>query len=148
MLTTTSTRRDSLILLLPALAAMAASPAEGADLPSLKSVTYRFEDLPSKPSGQNVSHAIFDGLLHSGFRIEAHETELGPGGEPHPPHHHQHEEMMMIVNGTLDFTVNGKTTRLGPGGLGFAGSNDEHGVKNPSTDSKARYFVVAFGPTT
>ena len=46
------------MLLLPALAAMAASPAEGADLPSLKSVTYRFEDLPSKPSGQNVSHAI------------------------------------------------------------------------------------------
>jgi quercetin dioxygenase-like cupin family protein len=136
------------MLLLPALAAIAASPAEGAELPSLKSVTYRFDDLPSKPSGQNVSHAIFDGLLHSGFRIEAHETELGPGGEPHPPHHHDHEEMMMIVNGTLDFTVNGKTTRLGPGGLGFAGSNDEHGVKNPSTDSKARYFVVAFGPTT
>jgi quercetin dioxygenase-like cupin family protein len=136
------------MLLLPALAAMAASPADGADLPSLKSVTYRFEDLPSKQSGQNVSHAIFDGLLHSGFRIEAHETELAPGGEPHPPHRHQHEEMMMIVNGTLDFTVNGKTTRLGPGGLGFAGSNDEHGVKNPSTDSKARYFVVAFGPTT
>jgi quercetin dioxygenase-like cupin family protein len=135
------------MLLLPALAAVAASPAEAADLPSLKSVTYRFEDLPSKPSGQNVSHAIFDGLLHSGFRIEAHETELAPGGEPHPPHHHQHEEMMMIVNGALDFTVNGKTTRLGPGGLGFAGSNDEHGVKNPSTDSKARYFVVAFGPT-
>jgi quercetin dioxygenase-like cupin family protein len=136
------------MLLLSALAAIAASPAEAADLPALKSVTCRFEDLPSKPSGQNVSHPIFDGLLHSGFRIEAHETELGPGGEPHPPHRHQHEEMMMIVNGTLDFTVNGMTTRLGPGGLGFAGSNDEHGVKNPSTDSKARYFVVAFGPTT
>lgn len=136
------------MLMLPALAAIAASPAEGAELPSLKSVTYRFEDLPSRQSGKNVSHAIFDGLLHSGFRIEAHETELAPGGEPHPPHHHQHEEMMMVVNGTLDFTVNGKTTRLGPGGLGFAGSNDEHGVKNPSADSKARYFVVAFGPTT
>jgi len=59
-----------------------------------------------------------------------------------------HEEMMMIVNGSLDFTVNGKTTRLGPGGLGFADSNDEHGVKNPSADAKARYFVVAFGPVT
>jgi len=136
------------MLLLPALATLAASGADAADLPSLKSVTYRFEDLPSKPSGQNISHTIFDGLLHSGFRIEAHETELGPGGEPHPPHHHAHEEMMMIVDGTLDFTVNGKTARLGPGGLGFAGSNDEHGVKNPSTDSRARYFVVAFGPTT
>ncbi len=136
------------MLLLPALAAIAANPAEGADLPALKSVTYRFEDLPSKQSGQNISHAIFDGQLRNGFRIEAHETELAPGGEPHPAHHHVHEEMMMVVNGTLDFTVNGKTTRLGPGGLGFAGSNDEHGVHNPSTDSKARYFVVAFGPVT
>ena len=136
------------MLLLPALATAAAGRAEAAELPALKSVTYRFEDLPSRASGKNVSHAIFDGLLHSGFRIEAHETELAPGGEPHPPHHHDHEEMMMIVDGALDFTVNGKTTRLGPGGLGFAGSNDEHGVKNPSPDRKARYFVVAVGPTT
>jgi quercetin dioxygenase-like cupin family protein len=142
------TRRDQFALLLPALAAVAAGRAQSADLPSLKSVTYRFEDLPSKPSGQNISHAIFDGLTHTGFRIEAHETELGPGGQPHPPHHHAHEEMMMIVDGTLDFTVNGKTTRLGPGGLGFAGSNDEHGVKNPSTETRARYFVVAFGPAS
>ena len=141
-----ATRRDTLALLVPALATIAASSAHAADLPALKSVTSRFEDLPSRPSGKNISHKIFDGLLHSGFRIEAHETELGPGQEPHPPHHHAHEEMMMIVDGTLDFTVNGKTTRLGPGGLGFAGSNDEHGVKNPSTDVRARYFVVAFGP--
>src|SRR5580704_3533019 len=142
------TRRDQLALLLPALATIAASPARSADLPALKSVTYRFEDLPARPSGKNISHPIFDGLIHTGFRIEAHETELGPGQEPHPPHHHVHEEMMMIVDGTLDFTVNGKTTRLGPGGLGFAGSNDEHGVKNPSADTRARYFVVAFGPVT
>ncbi len=130
------------------MAAIAASRAEGADLPTLGSVTHRFEDLPSRASGKNISHAIFDGLTHSGFRVEAHETELGPGGEPHPPHHHIHEEMMMVVDGELDFTVNGKTTRLGPGGLGFAGSNDEHGVKNPSGDKKNRYFVVAFGPVT
>lgn len=143
-----TTRRDQLTLLLPALATIAAGRAQSADLPTLKSVTYRFEDLPSRPTGKNISHAIFDGLIHTGFRIEAHETELGPGQEPHPPHHHVHEEMMMICDGTLDFTVNGKTTRLGPGGLGFAGSNDEHGVKNPSADVRARYFVVAFGPVT
>src|SRR3954471_51950 len=123
------TRRDQFTLLLPALVAVAASrAAAAADLPKLGSVTHRFEDLPSKANGKNVSHAIFDGLTHSGFRVEAHETELGPGGEPHPPHRHSHEEMMMIVDGALDFTVNGKTTRLNPGGLGFAGSNDEHGV--------------------
>ena len=141
-----TTRRNQLALLFPALATIAASRAESADLPTLKSVAYRFEDLPSRPSGQNVSHAIFDGLTHTGFRIEAHETELGPGQMPHAAHHHADEEMMMVWDGTLDFTVNGKTTRLGPGGLGFAGSNDEHGLRNPSTDTRARYFVIAFGP--
>ena len=143
-----TTRRDQLAFLLPALAAITADSARSADAPTLKSVAYRFEDLPSRHNGQNISHAIFDGLTHTGFRIEAHETELGPGQEPHPPHHHANEEMMLICDGTLDFTVNGKTTRLGPGGLGFAGSNDEHGVKNPSTDTRARYFVIAFGTAT
>ena len=142
-----TTRRD-LALILPALASIAASSAKAADLPALKSVTYRFEDLPSRANGKNVSHAILDGLTHTGFRIEAHETELGPGQEPHPPHHHAHEEMMLIRDGMLDFTVNGKTTRLNPGGVGFAGSNDEHGLRNPTTDVTARYFVIAFGPVT
>jgi len=136
-------------LLLPALGAMVATSAKSADLPTLKSVTHTFEDLPARTSGangKNVTHAIFDGLTRNGYRIEAHETELGPGEEPHPPHHHVDEEMMMVVDGALDFTVNGRTTRLGPGGLGFAGSNDEHGVKNPSASVRSRYFVIAFGP--
>jgi quercetin dioxygenase-like cupin family protein len=143
-----STRRD-LALLLPAIGMIAAVPAESADLPQLKSLALRFEDLPSRVSGankKNVTHAIFDGTTRNGFRIESHETELGPGEEPHPPHHHVDEEMMLMVEGALDFTVNGKTTRIGPGGFGFAGSNDEHGVRNPSATDKARYFVIAFGP--
>ncbi|HXE62850.1 MAG TPA: cupin domain-containing protein [Bryobacteraceae bacterium] len=143
-----TTRRD-LAVLLPILGAIAAAQGDAADLPTLKSVVKKFEDLPSRTSGangKNNTHAIFDGLTRNNFRIEAHETELAPGGEPHPPHHHVHEEMMLMVNGELDFTVNGKTTRIGPGGFGFAGSNDEHGVKNPSTTERARYFVIAFGP--
>ena len=145
-----STRRD-LALLLPIIGAITASSAESAELPTLKSVVRTFEDLPSRASGadgKNNTHAIFDGLTRNNFRIEAHETELGPGGEPHPPHRHAHEEMMLMVDGALDFTVNGKTTRIGPGGFGFAGSNDEHGVKNPSTTARARYYVIAFGPET
>ena len=145
-----STRRD-LALLLPVIGAITAASAESAELPTLKSVVRTFEDLPSRASGadgKNKTHAIFDGLTRNNFRIEAHETELGPGGEPHPPHRHAHEEMMLMVDGALDFTVNGKTTRIGPGGFGFAGSNDEHGVKNPSATARARYYVIAFGPET
>ena len=142
------TRRD-LAILLPALSAIAASKAAAADLPTLKSRAEKFGDIPSHAGGahgQNFTHPIFDGLTRNGYRIEAHETELGPGEEPHPPHTHAHEEMMLVVEGSLDFTVNGKTTRLDPGGFGFAGSGDLHGNKNPSKTERNRYFVIAFGP--
>lgn len=51
--------------------------------------------------------------------------------------------MLIVIEGTVDYTVNGVTTKLGPGGVGFAASNDEHGVKNNS-DARARYAVIAF----
>jgi len=146
-----TTRRD-LALLLPAWGAVAAAqtkkaPAKAAaEVPTLKSFVAQFEDLPSRPSGPNISHPVFDGLTHGGFRVEMHETELAPEQSPHPPHRHSHEEVVMLWEGSLDYTVSGQTTRLAPGGFGFSGSNQEHGVKNASATAKAKYFVIAFGP--
>ena len=52
---------------------------------ALPSKMYRYEDLPVKASatGPNKSRAILDGKTHAGFRMEMHETELGPG-RPRP----------------------------------------------------------------
>jgi quercetin dioxygenase-like cupin family protein len=47
--------------------------------------------------------------------------------------------MVMCWEGQLDFTMNGRTIRLGPGSIGFAGSNEDHGVRNASTTARARY---------
>ena len=63
---------------------------------------------------------------------------------PHAPHHHEHEEMVMVQNGTIEVTILGKATRLGPGGVGYVASNEEHGWKNVG-DGPANYFVIAFG---
>jgi len=63
---------------------------------------------------------------------------------PHPPHRHRHEEMVFVVEGTLEFTVNGKKTRAGEGSVLFAGSDDEHGIFNPEP-TDAKYFVLALG---
>ena len=133
------TRRD-FALLIPALAAV---PATGAEHPAIASHAYRFEDLPSHASGPNVTRPICNGTTHSGFLMDAHETDLEPGKEPHPPHNHVHEEMLIVISGLVDYTVAGVTTRLGPGSVGFAASNDEHGVRNNS-DTRARYAVIAF----
>ena len=56
---------------------------------------------------------------------------------PHPPHHHLHEEMFLVREGTLEATISGKSTRLGPGSVAFVGSNDEHGIRNPGTTPRS-----------
>jgi quercetin dioxygenase-like cupin family protein len=135
-------RRD-LALLLPALAATRVQAQPG----TIPSKAYKFEDLPVKASGAgnlNKTRAVLKGDLHHGFPIEVHETELPPGGEPHPAHKHVHEEMFVVLVGEVDFTVNGVTTRLGPGSVGFAAGGDEHGVHNGSK-AMCRYVVLEMG---
>lgn len=136
-------RRD-LRFVLPALAASAGRAQSGGTPAKLPSGGFPFADLPVKANGQNKSRAIMNGLTHSGFAIEVHETDLAPGAAPHAPHHHVHEEMVIVVEGTIEFTVNGKPSRLGPGSVAYAASNDEHGQRNVG-DGIARYVVVALG---
>lgn len=76
--------------------------------------------------------------------MDMHITELAPGLAPHPPHHHPHEEMIMIHEGTLEVTIAGRSTKLGPGSVAYVASNEEHGWHNVGT-ARARYFVLALG---
>src|SRR4051794_12348048 len=131
------TRRDVSVLL-AALPAIAAGQT-GSTLPSK---TFRHEDLPVKNNGENASRAILNGKTHTGFPVEMHETELGPGLAPHAPHHHAHEEMVMVREGTLEVTISGKSSTLGPGSVAYVASNEEHGWKNVGT-TRAKYFVLA-----
>ena len=127
-------------LLLSALAASSAA-AQNQALPSNM---YRYEDLPARNNGDNKQRAILRGDTHTGFAIEMHETELAPGLAPHPPHHHVHEEMVMIREGTLEITISGRSTNLGPGSVAYVASSQEHGWRNIGT-GRARYFVMALG---
>jgi quercetin dioxygenase-like cupin family protein len=133
-------RRD-MSLLLPALMAANAAAAEPATLPSK---TFRFEDLPAKNNGENRSRAMFNGATHSGFPVEAHQTELAPGKAPHPPHHHVHEEMILIREGTIEVTISGKVSTLGPGSVAYVASGEEHGWRNVGS-TRAHYFIIALG---
>ncbi len=132
--------RREICFLLPALAA-AARAAENA---SLRAKAYRFEDLAVKREGDNAFRAIFDGRTHTGLPLELHESDLAPGAMPHPAHHHVHEEMFLVREGTLEVTLGGETTRLGPGSAAFVASNVEHGIKNVGA-RHAQYFVLALG---
>lgn len=133
-------RRD-ICLLLPALATTAGFAADEAALPSK---TYPFDDLPVHSSGENKSRPVLAGNTHIGIPVELHETDLAPGGAPHPPHHHEHEEIFLMREGTLEVTIEGKSTRIGPGSVAYVASNQEHGVHNPGP-AHAQYFVFALG---
>jgi quercetin dioxygenase-like cupin family protein len=140
----TVTRRE-MCFLLPGLVPAAALDAFSADDNSIPSAMYPFDKLAVQTLDHAEMRRVLKGKLATGEALEVHETTLPAGGAPHAPHHHVHSEMWFIREGTVELTVNGTNYRLGPGGVGFVHSNDEHGIKNVA-DTPANYFVVAIGP--
>jgi|SRR5579885_144095 len=138
------TRREACSLIPALLAAGAAAPALDARNSPLPSAVFSFESMPVQESDHAQFRNILKGTLATGEHIEAHETTLPPNGAPHPPHHHVHSEMWLVREGTVELTIAGATHRLGPGGLGFVRSNEEHGIRNVGT-VPATYFVIAVG---
>lgn len=134
--------------LLPVLAAGRAS-AQGSTeplekLPRLGTKAYMFDELPVRENGKNKNRAVFTGKTHTGFKMECHESDIAPGEVNHPPHQHLREEMMLVREGTMELTVSGKPMRLGPGCIGYIGSNEIHNAKNVGT-TRAQYFIVNIG---
>src|SRR5437868_3608702 len=132
-------RRDLASILAAATAATAAAAAAAqesqkkAEPPKvlLKSQAYPFKDIPMTEGKTGVkSRKVLRGLLHKGFDIDTHITELPPGASPHGMHHHPHEEIMCLRQGTIEVNVDGKITRLEAGSVSFVGSGVEHTLKN------------------
>jgi mannose-6-phosphate isomerase-like protein (cupin superfamily) len=110
----------------------------------IPSKVFRFEDLPVKlGEGYAVRH-ILQGKTHSGYGIEMHASDLAPDAMPHPSHHHAHEEIFLVREGTVELTIAGRTSRLGPGSAAYVASNEEHGIRNVGS-THAQYFVIALG---
>jgi quercetin dioxygenase-like cupin family protein len=119
--------------------ALADEPASG------HSRVYSFDALPvTYSSGGAATRPVMKGKLPTGEAVELHETTLAPGQMPHAAHRHVHTEFMLIREGSLDFILEGKSERLGPGGVAYAASGDLHGLKNVGT-TPANYFVIAIG---
>ncbi len=60
-----------------------------------------------------------------GSHVEIFDTSGPTGGGP-PTHRHAWEEIYVVTKGVLDVTVNGETTRLGPGGFAHVPANTPH----------------------
>jgi len=143
--------RRELGILLPALAATASAQSTTAapdnsveKLPVLGTKAYIYNELPVTTNGKNKQRRLFTGKTHTGFKMESHQSDIAPGEVNHPPHQHLREEMMLIREGTMELTISGKPMRLGPGDVGFIGSNEMHNAKNVGT-TRALYFIVNIG---
>ncbi len=134
-------RRDACALLPALCAALSASSSEN---DALKSAAYPFESLPVSKDAQAAYRDILEGRTRTVGYLEAHETVLEAAAMPHPPHHHAGEELFLISSGTLEATIAGKKTVLGPGSAFFVASNEEHALRNVGA-APAQYFVITVG---
>lgn len=135
-------RRD-LALMLPTVLASVGLRAQGQS--RLPSEVYVFQDLPIHHSNRLDYSPIVSGSTVDGCKVSVHESSLAPQSEPHPPHHHNGEEIFLMLEGVLEVTINGKSSRISRGSVAFIGSGDQHGIRNPG-EIPARYYVIELGP--
>jgi quercetin dioxygenase-like cupin family protein len=130
-------RRD-----LAALVALLAVPASGEETVStLTSHVYHPDTSTDLNGKEKKGGRIFQGLEHSGFQLEMHQTVLAAGVESHPPHHHVHEEIIIVLSGTLESYVDGKIDQAPTGSVIYFGTNQMHKVRNSGSDT-CRYYVL------
>jgi len=135
-----SLSRRKMAAMLPA----AALNALAQEKPTLAAKTYAFDALPVRTSanGATKSRSVFDGVTTRGQRLTAHITELAPGQAPHAPQRQKHEEIIILREGTLEVTLNGETSTIGPGSIIYSPFENLTGWRNVGT-SVAQYYVIS-----
>src|SRR5579863_3583342 len=117
----TISRRD-LSLLLPAFAVVSARAQQPAAVPTITSTAYDTNKIPFTGDANKKGRRFFYSKTHADFKIEMHETVLGPGIETHPPHEHVHEDIMIMVEGAFEANVEGLKTAVPAGSVVVFGS--------------------------
>jgi len=64
-----------------------------------------------------------------------------PHSATHPPHRHPEDEFFFVLEGKVEFYLNGKTKVVGPFSSLYCPPNVEHGIRNVG-DTEAKYLVV------
>ena len=64
-----------------------------------------------------------------------------PHSATHAPHSHPEEEFFFVLEGKIEFYLNGGRKVVGPFSSLYCPSNVEHGIRNVG-DTEARYLVV------
>jgi mannose-6-phosphate isomerase-like protein (cupin superfamily) len=90
---------------------------------------------------------ILQGVLETGEAIAVHESLQPADMVPNPPHTIQHSELILVEEGTLLFEYDGRSEKVGPGGVILVALGTRHAARNVG-DGPAKYLVVAIGGDT
>jgi mannose-6-phosphate isomerase-like protein (cupin superfamily) len=127
----------------------AQTPAEASGAGVLSEArVYPYDQMPvRKMANGGESRDVLRGALPTGEVIAVHESLQPAGMKPNAPHTIQHTEVMVVVEGTLEFEHDGKSEKVGPGGVILVATGTLHTVRNVG-DGPARYCVVQIGGDT
>lgn len=117
---------------------MSASPLSTSEIFSLDSLPVK-----TMPNGARRWN-ILSGVLPTGEALEVHESLQPPGIPPNPAHSIKHSELILVLEGTLQFDYDGRSEKIGAGGIIFVAYGTMHSARNIG-DGPARYVVVAIG---
>src|SRR6266436_6343642 len=147
------TRREMCVGLSALVAAGGAVKAQTTVAPSgagalSQSRVYTVDQMPvRKMANGGESRDVLRGTLTTGEVIGVHESTQPAGTKPNAPHTIQHTEVMVVIEGTLAFEHDGKSEKVGPGGVIFVASGTLHTVRNVR-EGPAKYCVVQVGGDT
>jgi len=104
--------------------------------------------MPETLSGNGAKRwDLVQGVLATGEAIAVHESLQPVGVPPNPLHTVQHSELILVQEGTLLFEYDGKSEKVGPGGVILVTIGTRHAARNVG-DVPAKYLVIAIGGDT
>jgi quercetin dioxygenase-like cupin family protein len=109
---------------------------------------FTLEQMPVRTMANGgESRDVLRGTLPTGEVIAVHESEQPPGMAPNQLHTIQHSEVIVVIQGTLVFEHDGKSDKVGQGGVIFVAPGTLHTLRNVG-DGPAKYCVVQVGGDT
>jgi quercetin dioxygenase-like cupin family protein len=124
----------------------AAAPTAAATLSQTK--VFPFDQMPArKMANGGESRDVLRGVLTTGEVVSVHESQQPAGMAPNPLHTIQHSEIIMIMQGTVVFEHDGKSDKVGAGGVIFVAPGTQHALRNVGEET-AKYCVVQVGGDT
>jgi quercetin dioxygenase-like cupin family protein len=106
--------------------------AEWAPAGLLTSRVVDCDSIPDPPKGGH--REVLDSPTVTFERLESHISTLKPGANTTPRNRDPGDELFFLKTGVLEVTLNGVSSRIGPGSFYYVAPNDERTMRNIGTE--------------